>query len=198
MWDRQGGTQEVIEKRYAITEFPFFSFYLGDLHPHVLALPFVLLCLAIAFDVFSSGCAVNLPENKIQWSKFGLVCLILGSMYMINSWDTPTYALIYFGAVVFSYRSLIREGLNYALVKKIAIILFFLVLGCLLVNIPFLMTFKSFAGGMVPAFYPGYLSLIKLPVCWDFPMPTQPGMHFLAFLDYFSPFCYFILLEGFI
>ena len=35
-----------------ITEFPFFSFILGDLHAHVLALPFTLLALALALDIF--------------------------------------------------------------------------------------------------------------------------------------------------
>jgi len=37
-----GAEQEVID------EFPAFSFILGDMHPHVLALPFVLLALALA------------------------------------------------------------------------------------------------------------------------------------------------------
>ncbi|MBK9492207.1 MAG: hypothetical protein IPO07_28020 [Haliscomenobacter sp.] len=41
-----GGDIEVID------EFPFFSFLLGDLHPHVLALPFVILCVGIAMQVF--------------------------------------------------------------------------------------------------------------------------------------------------
>ncbi len=41
-----GGDWEVID------EFPFFSFLLGDVHPHVLALPFVLLSLAVALNVF--------------------------------------------------------------------------------------------------------------------------------------------------
>jgi uncharacterized membrane protein len=34
-----------------INEFPFFSFLLGDNHPHVLALPFVLLAIALAFNL---------------------------------------------------------------------------------------------------------------------------------------------------
>jgi YYY domain-containing protein len=34
-----------------IDEFPFFSFLLGDNHPHVLALPFVLLAIALAFNL---------------------------------------------------------------------------------------------------------------------------------------------------
>ena len=38
-----------------ITEFPWFSFLLGDLHAHVLALPFTLLALAFALQVVLTG-----------------------------------------------------------------------------------------------------------------------------------------------
>ncbi len=38
----------------AITEFPMFSFLLGDLHPHVMALPFVLLAVGAALSLYRS------------------------------------------------------------------------------------------------------------------------------------------------
>jgi len=47
--DLLGNSMEVID------EFPFFSFMLGDMHPHVLALPFVLLALALALNVLRQG-----------------------------------------------------------------------------------------------------------------------------------------------
>lgn len=43
--DLLGATIEVID------EFPFFSFLLGDMHPHVLALPFVLLAIGLALNL---------------------------------------------------------------------------------------------------------------------------------------------------
>jgi YYY domain-containing protein len=43
--DLFGATIEVID------EFPFFSFLLGDMHPHVLALPFVLLAIGLALNL---------------------------------------------------------------------------------------------------------------------------------------------------
>ncbi len=41
-----GDVQEVID------EFPAFSFILGDMHPHVLALPFVLIAIAMALNAY--------------------------------------------------------------------------------------------------------------------------------------------------
>src|SRR3989304_1928738 len=48
-YDMTGGFREVIN------EFPFFSFLLGDLHPHVLAIPFGLLAVSAAFNLFLCG-----------------------------------------------------------------------------------------------------------------------------------------------
>ena len=39
---------------FTITEFPFFSFLLGDLHAHVMALPFMILSLSMSFNLLLS------------------------------------------------------------------------------------------------------------------------------------------------
>ncbi|MDY7079951.1 MAG: DUF2298 domain-containing protein [Chloroflexota bacterium] len=49
-----GMEQEVID------EFPVFSFILGDMHPHVLALPFVLLAVTLALNLY-----VRTANNRI-------------------------------------------------------------------------------------------------------------------------------------
>jgi YYY domain-containing protein len=49
-----------------IDEFPFFSFLLGDNHPHVLALPFVLLTIGLAFNILVRQMTKNQDHQADQ------------------------------------------------------------------------------------------------------------------------------------
>ncbi len=57
--------------RETIDEFPAFSYILGDLHPHVLAMPFVLLAVAMALNIFLGGWRgnINLYFGQLKISK---------------------------------------------------------------------------------------------------------------------------------
>jgi len=71
-----------------IDEFPFFSFLLADNHPHLLALPFVLLAIAFALQIFRSdrrsgqrvrlGAATVGPAASRRWlyASCGLILLL--------------------------------------------------------------------------------------------------------------------------
>jgi len=93
-------------KRYDITEFPFFSFWLGDMHPHVMALPFGLLALALALQTAARPTAPNYTMGRRGWLELALTGIILGSLYLINSWDLPTYVLLFLGALLILYARL--------------------------------------------------------------------------------------------
>ncbi|MDQ2784211.1 MAG: DUF2298 domain-containing protein [Chloroflexota bacterium] len=63
-----------------ITEFPLFSFLLGDIHPHVLALPIVLLAVAVAIGHWlrpvhssSGGVGFSLRSDQSSLSRLSLV-----------------------------------------------------------------------------------------------------------------------------
>ncbi|MEI7541779.1 MAG: DUF2298 domain-containing protein [bacterium] len=82
------------EKDYTITEFPFFSFLLGDMHPHQMAIPFVLLALNTALTFIKSE-AKRLYEATIEKISFLVFSgLVLGGLWFLNSWDFPTYFFV--------------------------------------------------------------------------------------------------------
>ena len=84
----------VLDGGVGIHEFPFFSFLLGDLHPHVMSIPFVLLALGAALALLRS----EGPLDIVVWLERPLsllaLGLILGGLAFLNTWDMPTMAFV--------------------------------------------------------------------------------------------------------
>ncbi|CAG0958871.1 hypothetical protein ANAEL_00504 [Anaerolineales bacterium] len=98
-YDMVGNPLEVID------EFPFFSFLLGDLHPHVLALPFGLLAIAAALHLFLGGWRgeIRLPWGaniNINYTGFLFSALLLGGLAFLNTWDILISAALIVGSYV--------------------------------------------------------------------------------------------------
>lgn len=92
---------------HEITEFPFFTYLFGDLHAHMMAIPFTVLAVALSLTIVR-GLAEKQSYNRKNWfvnSRLNLARLIVlgvvvGSLRVINTWDFPTYLLIAFAAVL--------------------------------------------------------------------------------------------------
>jgi YYY domain-containing protein len=77
-----------------ITEFPFFSFLLGDMHPHVMSIPFVLMTVGVAFLLLSGKERLD----AAFWVRHPFVLLatgvMVGGLLFLNTWDMPTFAFL--------------------------------------------------------------------------------------------------------
>lgn len=135
-----------------IDEFPFFSYLLGDLHPHVLAMPFGLLAVAVALNIFLGGWSgeTNLLGLHIRINRTGflLSAFVVGGLAFLNTWDAGAYLAVISGAYVlmFARESGWRIGLAGEVVK------FALLAGLLgiLMYLPFYIGFSSQASGFLP------------------------------------------------
>lgn len=91
-----------------INEFPSFSFILGDLHAHVIALPFTVLAIAFAMQVALRG-----PRGDALWRSVAealAAALAIGSLYAINSWSYPVAAGLLAASLVIWLRSPEAKG----------------------------------------------------------------------------------------
>lgn len=80
------------QQEQTINEFPWFSLLLGDLHPHLTALPFTLLALAIAIGIVFAG--RNETLDRAGWGRLVLSGAVVGALYPLNSLDLPTYLVL--------------------------------------------------------------------------------------------------------
>lgn len=76
-----------------IQEYPFFSFLLADVHPHVMALPYALLVVALALAVWR-GAVTQWRGARFVSPVWLLLPLCVGALGFLNTWDLPTYGLV--------------------------------------------------------------------------------------------------------
>ncbi len=136
-----------------IDEFPFFSFLLGDLHPHVLAIPFTLLAIAVALNLFLGGWkgAINLFGARVNLKPEGFIfsALVLGGLAFLNTWDILIGATLIVSAYVFSQAH--EDGWNWHRLEDLLLLGLPLGIVSILMYLPFYLGFSSQAGGILPS-----------------------------------------------
>ncbi len=126
-----------------ITEFPAFSFTLSDLHPHVMALPFVMLAVGLAFNIV-------LRKRRLYVWEIALYGIMVGSLIFLNTWDA-VYIVFLIGAD--ALRRLINNGTggltrtDWLGIGGLGAALFGLTA---ILYLPFILSFRSQAGGPLP------------------------------------------------
>jgi YYY domain-containing protein len=134
------GASRVIED--TINEIPSFSFTLGDLHAHVLAIPFTALALAFALQVALHG-----PRGDVAWRSVAEALaagLAVGVLYAINSWSYPVVAGLLVAGVVVWMRSPEAAGRRVYGVVWAALVL----LAGIVLTLPFWLAFEPAARGI--------------------------------------------------
>lgn len=159
--DLAGNAMEVID------EFPFFSFLLGDMHPHVLGLPFVLLAvgLALALVLGVHGTIRRPAESLGRWPLiaelleafplrgvgFALYAFCLGGLAFLNTWDFPIYVFLVMLALGAAL-AWPRGGLSWRVAGQALLGAGALGAAGILLYLPFYAGFQSQAGGILPNF----------------------------------------------
>jgi YYY domain-containing protein len=154
-----GDHQEVID------EFPAFSFILGDMHPHVLGLPFVLLAIALALNVYLAvrqretvpgrqganwlvARVLALREWPLGGWEFAIYALCLGGLGFLNTWDFPIYLFVVAGAYGLALIRRRESGVRGYLATTL-LLFFALLVGGVVLYLPFWIGFQSQAGGLL-------------------------------------------------
>lgn len=94
----------------AIAEFPAFSFVLGDLHPHVMSIGFVLLMGGIAIQVYLQQGLLQAAALWRHWPLLLVIVVSLGSLAAANLWDLPLGLALVGGAVMLNAARNERRG----------------------------------------------------------------------------------------
>jgi YYY domain-containing protein len=100
-----------------ITEFPFFSFLLGDLHPHVMAIPFGLLGIAAAVRLLQEDETLDLSFWAGHQLMLVALAILVGGLSFLNTWDLPTFFfLLVVAALIRNFLS--RKRWDWTLLKQ--------------------------------------------------------------------------------
>ena len=135
---------------FEITEFPFFTFLFGDLHAHMMSMPFALLSLGLALTLVVG--AVRSPVRRWgassgEVARLAVLGLAVGSLRVLNTWDLPVYLAIGVGAVFLA--ELVRHGgLGLGMLVRAAAKSVLVVSVAFLAYLPFHLNYETFFTGI--------------------------------------------------
>ena len=138
--------------RENIDEFPFFSFWLADLHPHVLIMPFTFLAMGLALNLYllepKKKFKIFSIEYEFSKTTFWVAAFVFGGLAFLNMWDFP----IYVGLFALAY--LLKQGnaKDWQWSRFLEFLLLGISLGvsAVIIYLPFFLSFSSQAGGILP------------------------------------------------
>ncbi|MDE2941411.1 MAG: DUF2298 domain-containing protein, partial [Chloroflexota bacterium] len=146
---------------HEITEFPFFTFLFGDLHAHMMAIPFALLAVGLSLSLalrIRDGAGI-LPRV----AHLLALALAVGSLRAINTWDYPTQLAIG-GAAVLLGEYARSPRLTMSLAARVAVQSAFLFWATTFLFAPFIQGYQSFSDGVFPS-------------RWQTPLYSYVGIH---------------------
>ena len=126
---------------YTITEFPFFSYLLGDLHPHVTSTPFFVVFLGICLCLIRKQSARSFFSSTL--STISLLVLIFSAVIFINMWYLPLAMGILFGIFILRKIVGIDREFTKTLITPLAIVAI-----SLLILSPYLLTLQTSVSGL--------------------------------------------------
>ena len=97
---------------FTITEFPFFSFLLGDFHPHLMSIPFVLTGLTVLTALFMMHKLISFRTLRKNVPAAVIAALVIGASGFINFWDVGLLLLLSMGLVVAGWVSQRKSGMK--------------------------------------------------------------------------------------
>ncbi len=103
----------------AINEFPFWTFLFGDLHAHLISIPFQVLAIGLTVNLVL-GARKAVPVRKLLTALAGLG-FVVGAFAAINTWETPAYLLLGFAAIAIALVA--RGGASVAVTVGTALLL---------------------------------------------------------------------------
>lgn len=82
----------------AINEFPFWTFLFGDLHAHLISLPYQVVAVGLAANLVL-GARKPVSLRRLLPALAGLA-FVVGAFAAINTWEVPAYGLLGLAAIV--------------------------------------------------------------------------------------------------
>ena len=145
-----------------ISEFPIYSFLIGDLHAHVID---ILIVLTILILLMTWVFQMNEKKEKQSYVLILIVAFLLGICSMTNYWDFPIYYVVSGSVILTCY--LIHFDIKNAIVKTL--IAGASVMAVIqLVSLPFQLKFDKMIMGI--RLCSTHSKLYQLFILWGFPI----------------------------